>query len=72
MIATATTISNAIQAITATATRVLSLHQCLFYNIHFQAKGLPTFSGGYRFSFPPSPKIFGLPAKRFPPPPGPP
>ena len=28
---------------------------------------------GYRFSFPPSPKIFGLPAKRFPPPPpGPP
>ena len=29
-------------------------------------------SGGYRFSFPPSPKIFGLPAKRFPPPAGPP
>ena len=25
-------------------------------------------SGGNRFSFPPSPKIFGLPAKRFPPP----
>ena len=37
-----------------------------------QDYGVSPSSGGYRFSFPPSPKIFGLPANRFPPPAGPP
>ena len=38
-----------------------------FHNSRSTQENIPVISGGYRFSFPPSPKIFGLPAKRFPP-----